>query len=367
LGPAAGANQWTIALEKFSKRCRQVNELALPVSSSIRQFNFRAIPVLGYIAQLAPPPPNFTNRELTEVLRALKFSGCCISTDAAYNLEVWFGINPVRPRNYMLACMLRACHKTYVGYTNMHEELERKAFASQVLDASHSLLPWGWDADAFASNLFKCATGELPPPFSNIQPGILSILRDRTRKGSLQKAFHELLNKNSLCYWPKEVIHKIQLLIFPSPRAVLFSDDQFGALVESLNVCKRSVRTSYFKSLSNQWATRSRYQEHSHSCIFGCNDSKDNLKHYLQCECMWTLATSAIPLPIAFLGGTPEERLSLHSASVVRIRILAAAYRAYHVLVFQFKQRLEDARLSDDYLDVCVLFSQLVQIAWRHE
>ena len=37
------------------------------------------------------------------------------------------------------------------------------------------------------------------------------------------------------------------------------------------------------------------------------------------------------------------------------------------MLVFQFKQRLEDARLSDDYLDVCVLFSQLVQIAWRHE
>ena len=32
----------------------------------------------------------------------------------------------------------------------------------------------------------------------------------------------------------------------------------------------------------------SRFQESSHCCIFGCSDSKDNLKHYLQCESMWT-------------------------------------------------------------------------------
>ncbi len=161
--------------------------------------------------------------------------------------------------------------------------------------------------------------------------------------------------------------HKVFLLTFPSPRAVSFTDSQFGALLESLNVCKRFVKTSYFKSLTNSWSTRSRYQESGHSCIFGCCDSQDNLKHYMQCESMWTLATAAIPLPIVFLGGTPEDRLSLHTASVVRIRILAAAYRAYHALVFEYKHRIEEARESGEYSDVCVLFHQLVRVAWLHE
>ena len=128
---------------------------------------------------------------MTEILRALKLSGNCISTDAAYNLEVWFGVSPIRPCSYMIASMLRACHKTYDGYTGMHEELERKAFACQTLKASHSLLPWGWDADAFASNLHMAANGVIHPRFTILQNGILNIIRERRSKGSLQSHFYE--------------------------------------------------------------------------------------------------------------------------------------------------------------------------------
>ena len=304
---------------------------------------------------------------MAEILRALKLSGQCISTDAAYNLDIWFDVSPVRPRNYMVATMLRACHKTFEGFSAMHEELERKALASLALNASRSILPWGWDASAFCSNLFMFANGELPPPFTNLQPQILSIVRDKSRKVPLQKAIHSLLIANSKCDWPSEIRHKVYLLAPDSPCATPFTDDHFGALLESLNVCKRSVKTSYFKSLTNSWSTRSRYQEDSHCCIFGCDESKDNLKHYFHCDSMWTLATAAIPLPIAFLNGTLEDRLSLHSASVVRIRILAACFRAYHALVFEHKQLIEVARLTDNYEELHLLFMQCVRAAWLHE
>ena len=79
------------------------------------------------------------------------------------------------------------------------------------------------------------------------------------------------------------------------------------------------------------------------------------------------MATAAIPLPTVFVRGTLQERLSLHCASVVRIRILAAVFRAYHALVFEYKQRIEDTRVNEDYTDLFVLFSQLVRVAWRHE
>ena len=63
---------------------------------------------------------------------------------------------------------------------------------------------------------------------------------------------------------------------------------------------------------------------------------------------MRTLASAAIPLPIVFASDTFVDRLCLHSTSVVRIRMLAAAYRAYHALVLEFQYLIEKARLEDD-------------------
>ena len=81
---------------------------------------------------------------------------------------------------------------------------------------------------------------------------------------------------------------------------------------------------------------------------------------------MWTLATSAIALPIAFLSGTLEERLCLLSTSIVRIRILAAAYRAYHTLIFEYKQMISRASNSKDLDEVYMTFIGLVRTAWLH-
>ena len=82
---------------------------------------------------------------------------------------------------------------------------------------------------------------------------------------------------------------------------------------------------------------------------------------------MRTLATCAIPLPTVFVRGTLEDRLSLHCSSVIRIKTVAFAHRAYHALVLEFHQHVEDVRAEEDYSDICVPFSQLVYSAWRHE
>ena len=91
--------------------------------------------------------------------------------------------------------------------------------------------------------------------------------------------------------------------------------------LESLTVCKDVATTAYSKSLVDSWAARGGYQEDSECCISGCYDGKDNLRHYLQCDIIWALATSAIPLPVAFLSGTLGDRNCLHSTSIARIRI----------------------------------------------
>jgi hypothetical protein len=94
---------------------------------TIRRFNSKAVPVLGYVSQFVPPPRSIVRTELTSILQALKLAGNSMPADAAYNLKVWFGVDPIRPSVYMEASMLRAAFKTFEGYEAMHKILGEMA------------------------------------------------------------------------------------------------------------------------------------------------------------------------------------------------------------------------------------------------
>ena len=59
LGPLGGEAQWSAPIEKFRSRVREVKALSLPLGLTALQFATRAIPVLGYVGQLVPPPAHF--------------------------------------------------------------------------------------------------------------------------------------------------------------------------------------------------------------------------------------------------------------------------------------------------------------------
>jgi len=56
LGPRAGANQWTEAISKFAERVIDLRNLDLPLRLAVNRYNYKILPVLGYIGQLALPP-----------------------------------------------------------------------------------------------------------------------------------------------------------------------------------------------------------------------------------------------------------------------------------------------------------------------
>ena len=55
LGPHAGQSQWSKALRKFQDRINTINSLHLPAELAKGQYTSRALPTLGYIAQVVPP------------------------------------------------------------------------------------------------------------------------------------------------------------------------------------------------------------------------------------------------------------------------------------------------------------------------
>ncbi len=92
---------------------------------------------------------------------------------------------------------------------------------------------------------------------------------------------------------------------------------------------------------------------------------KDDLKHYLCCEPLWTLAVSSASLPGECLTGTHIDRLCLLSNYVAGIRLLGAVFREYHTLKFEYRKRIDRCVGCGDFTDIHLLFVRIVQEAWR--
>ena len=75
LGPKSASHQWTKALAKFQDRVSNIHSLHLPANLAKSQFTSRAIPILGYIAQLVPPPVESVRIGMNAVMKVLRFPG----------------------------------------------------------------------------------------------------------------------------------------------------------------------------------------------------------------------------------------------------------------------------------------------------
>ena len=115
------------------------------------------------------------------------------------------------------------------------------------------------------------------------------------------------------------------------------------------------------------WSCTHRYHETTvWACIFGCNDGKDELKHYLTCSPMWTLAVSAASLPTCFLSLSPIDRLWLFTNSVSGMKLLGVVFRGYHALKFGHREVIERCTASQDRAELNSIFSKICRDVWRH-
>ena len=100
------------------------------------------------------------------------------------------------------------------------------------------------------------------------------------------------------------------------------------------------------------------------SCIFGCPGQEDNLKHYLVCEHMWTLAVSACALPASFLPLSAIERLCIFNKSRSGLKLLSVVFRGYHALMFGQRSLIDSCLANDNFEDILLLFVRMCCKFW---
>ena len=102
----------------------------------------------------------------------------------------------------------------------------------------------------------------------------------------------------------------------------------------ALERCKPYVRMCWLKTIGGAWTTTCRSHEYKANpdvedwpCIFGCDDAKDNIQHYINCPELWKHA-----LEVTEGVWTPciAEKICLFNPSVLKLKRLAIAHATYH-------------------------------------
>jgi len=144
------------------------------------RFTSRAVSVLGFVAQLVPPPSNIKRIELAAGLKALGFLPNSLSTGAIYSLDKWGGPKIARPSAYCQSCMLMAAKKTLKGFDDQHHALARASLEGIPIAAAlrGNTIPEGWTGEAFCTFLYRAAAGFVSGASQAQLVSISSVLND---------------------------------------------------------------------------------------------------------------------------------------------------------------------------------------------
>ena len=146
-----------------------------------------------------------------------------------------------------------------------------------------------------------------------------------------------------------------------------FTNEHFREFSRDLIKLPSSIKTCFFKTLLNSWYTSRRMHETVLlPCIFGCDSEDDDLRHYLSCDPMWTLAASASALPSAFLLLAPLDRLCLLNRSPLGLKLLSVVFRGYHALKMGHRTLVDHCISTGNFDEIILLALRIFADLWRH-
>ena len=150
------------------------------------------------------------------------------------------------------------------------------------------------------------------------------------------------------------------------------------------------IKMCYIKTLTNAWATSSRYHESKiHQCLFGCacvlvrpprphkpnleisittpppSLKKDSLRHYLYCNPLWAVIQEVSGFSCGPLEQAPIDRLGIRNPSVRCIFQLALAFRVYHATKNDYLTKVLTAQRLGDYSEVRSILKKLAAFHWK--
>ena len=344
MGPKAGQVLWNATLAKWKDRAVAVARTQSAASVSSFLYNNRALPVLGYVAQLAELPESFARAEKVVVHHLLHVAMNSMDAATPFNLQSVGGPRIVSAKVMATATMIRTAIRTLPGWPEQKAILADAALEHlpYVRTMSGETWPVCWDSPAFATNLSHAHEGF--PGRGALHEGAtraLHVIRGMPpgATGIQRVAMKPLL---SALYPPRlePLFAKRLSALFPEI-VLTIRDVQWENVLKVLKKLSPHPAMCVVKSYLNAWATSERFHEEKRlPCVLGCAPAADTLSHYLVCDRLWRIVNDSVAGDVS---ADTAGRLGISRPSATRMLDLAVAFSTYHAVKVTERDLVERA------------------------
>ena len=358
LGPRSANLQWCSPAHKWSCRALLAAGADSAASTTILRYNTRALPVLGYVAQLIPVPHGMLKAERRLLYSLLHAPFNALGGHALFRLHEGGGPRIQSLSVLSMAARLRTATCTVTHWPELLVELHAAAedhlpFARVVKGL---VWPAFWDSPPFATHLAEAAA--LFPGSHDAHTALalrrndISGVADGSIRfnGKSKPAVQALASQILVCALHRDSLASVclaRLRTLLPEHALEITHDRVDALLAIARKCRPHFAMCLIKTLSNSWCTSRRFHETNRlPCVFGCPDCIDTLEHYLCCGALWGI--------VHWITGSPPHpllcgRLGLLTPSPRAVLHVFFAFHTYHAVKVGHRVVVDDAVSSLDF------------------
>ena len=189
--------------------------------------------------------------------------------------------------------------------------------------------------------------------------------RQEGSKGKLQSLIVETIRTHTPNTW-NDIIHSRADTLLPQcPFGLSFSSlaSEFAKL-RKLRGYSNRYSLCLIQTWEKSWTTSTRFHESVclPPCIFGCA-AKDEQRHYIACEPLWTIIHSCTGARCTDLDSDPSELICLSKPSLRTVRRLFTAYCCYHKLRFENREEIDGTVCANDFemvIELLIAYARIV-------
>ena len=127
----------------------------------------------------------------------------------------------------------------------------------------------------------------------------------------------------------------------------------------------KGVVLCLLKTWANSWSTTFRYHEAvSWPCIWGCEDKKDELEHYICCTHFWSGILAVTRNDPALIHVDSLCKLCLVNPSSLWASLMAVGYQTYHACKLGHRDEIQAAINSGSFHKNLALLGELAEHFW---
>lgn len=332
VGPRSKATVWNVAMTNWVDRANKIAAAQVPPTAGLRAYTLRALPCIGYVAQIVSPPSGMANIEQTLFSGILRFPYCSCPRAVLHrggkNNTVRVPPAAELCQAIMLRCMAR--HLDQIEVLAAHLQHVRDEMLPMDLIGDPLTPEPGWDQPAYVSQMLQRwqeAHGTVrevlrAPPAPHLQKRLLDAMiltkYPSTMLQVLSKRIAGVLRER---HDPGTLppLHDVEVMLQNTLRYVSKRSPVFFWLL-----CRGWCKA---------WATAHRLQRGRRGCVWCCSPvCVDNQAHVEVCLVIsleiaraWSLPIMSSPLGRMALAPPDQQHLIPNI-----IQFVAAMTFAYH-------------------------------------